>query len=62
MKTTGESDNDLTASFWRSWNDKVSIALHNARHNYVYLYLTEFQSQNPFRFSCQSVKVITFSL
>ena len=32
------------------------------RHNYVYLYLTEFQSQNPFRFNYQSVKVITFSL
>ena len=34
------------------------------RHNYVDLYSTEFQSQNPFRFRsyCQSVKVITFSL
>ena len=31
-------------------------------HNYVYLYLTEFQSQNPFRFNCQSVEVIAFSL
>ena len=30
--------------------------------NYVYLYLTEFQSQNPFHFNCQFVKVITFSL
>ena len=30
------------------------------RHNYMYLYLAEFQSQNPFRLNCQSVKVITF--
>ena len=37
-------------------------ALKRTRHIYAYLYSTEFQSQNPFRFNCQFVKVITFSL
>ena len=38
-------------------NYESSIAL---SHNYLYVYLSEFQSQNPFRFNCQCVKVITF--
>ena len=51
---------------WQIQNNKASKHLiewrYVTRHNFVSLYLYGFQSQKPFRFNCQSVKVITFSL
>ena len=51
---------------WQIQNNKASKHLiewrYVTRHNFVSLYLYELISQNPFRFNCQSVKVITFSL
>ena len=38
----------------------LSASLCTKRQNYLYLYLYELQSQNPFRFNCQSVKIIKF--
>ena len=40
----------------------LDSALQCTGYNYVYLNLTRFQSQNPFRYNCQSVKVIIIFL